>query len=150
MKEILIDSVEKLTKFDLQSFEVTEDIDIQIKLKLVDQKIEYPINIFHKKKDLKSNLNIKVVLYGNSELKMPIEMKVVEGATGTSTNLRAIVYILSDKSKAQITPGLLIHEKEINSAGHAVIIKNIKDKDTVYIQSRGIEKNVAKEIIVGL
>lgn len=150
MKEILIQTIEELKSYDFENFEVTEDIEINIRLKLIDEKVEYPIKIFHKRKNLTSNLNIKAALYGNSELKMPIEMKVEDGATGTSTNLKALIFLLSDKAKAQVTPGLLIHEKNIQSAGHGVIIKNIKDKDTVYIESRGIEKEVAKELIINL
>ncbi len=150
MREIRIKKLEDLKALDISSHEVVEDIDIEITLKLVNQNISFPINIFHSKPNLSSRIFIKIALYGNSKADIPVEILVNEGAKGTSTNFKALVYLMDEKAKANITPGLLIHEKDIASAGHGVVIKNIKEKDTFYLQSRGIEKELAKELIVGI
>ena len=119
-------------------------------MKLIDKKIIKPIQIIHSKPNLTSNINIKIALYGNSSIEMPVEIIVNKGATGTSTNFKATVFLMSEKAKANVTPGLFIHEKDILSAGHGVVIKNIKEKDTLYLQSRGIERGEAREMVVGL
>jgi len=150
MKTISIKTLEDLQKLDLNNFTVTEDIEIHISLKIIDKKVNYPIVIKHNQPDLVSNIKIKAALYGNSELIMPVEIIVNHGAKNTKTGFNAIVYILSSEARARITPGLFIHEKEILGAGHGLIIKNIKDRDTVYLESRGIQKSEAREMIVNL
>jgi Fe-S cluster assembly protein SufD len=150
MKTILINTIEELRKLDISDFNIAEDTSIDIKLKLVDELLEYPIKVIHSKPNLTSNIKVKIAIYGKGNLKMPVEIWVKEGAINTSTNFKALVYLLSNDARAEVTPGLFIHEKNIQSAGHGVIIKNIKDKDTFYLRSRGIEKEMAKELIVGM
>ena len=135
---------------DLSDFTVNEDIEFSIKLKLHDDNLNYPIKIIHSKPGLSSNINVKIALFGKSNLKMPVEIWVREGAKNTSTSFKATVYLMNEKAKAEVTPGLFIHEKDIQSAGHGVIIKNIKEKDTFYLQSRGLEQEIAKEMIIGI
>jgi Fe-S cluster assembly scaffold protein SufB len=149
MKHILITSVEDLNKFDLTKFEVTEDIFIEIKLRLTDQEIEYPINIVHNLPGKESKIQIKLALFGRSKVKMPAEILVEQRAVDTATSFKALVLLMSPKAQATITPGLLIHEKNILSASHGVVIKNIKDKDLVYLQARGMGKSIAREVLVG-
>jgi Fe-S cluster assembly scaffold protein SufB len=150
MKEYIIKSFDELSKLDFRNIIVDEEINIDIKLNIYSQNLNFPINIIHEKPDLESKINIKLALYGKSHINIPVEILVKNGAKGTSTNFKALVYIMDPQSKANITPGLLIHEKNINSAGHGVVIKNIKPKDTFYLESRGIEKEKAKELIVNL
>lgn len=150
MKAIEIKTIEELQSLDLSNFEVKDDIEINIRFKLLDQHINFPINILHKKPNLSSKINIKLALYGKSKVEIPVEILVAEGAKGTSTNFEALIYLMDKNAKANVTPSLLIHEKDIQSAGHGVVIKNIKDKDTFYIQSRGVEKINARELLVGI
>jgi Fe-S cluster assembly scaffold protein SufB len=150
MTHIEIKTLEDLKSLNLQSLTVIEDVSIDIKLRLENEDLEYPINIFHDTAGFTSKINIKLALFGKSKVKMPVEIHVKEGAKDTTTNFKALVYIMSGSAHANITPGLFIHEKDILGASHGVIIKNVKDRDLVYLQSRGIEKSEAKEIIVGL
>jgi Fe-S cluster assembly scaffold protein SufB len=55
---------------------------------------------------------------------------------------------MSPQARALVTPGLFIEEKNIQGAGHGVVIKNIKDKDLYYLQARGISKTEARELII--
>lgn len=149
MKSIIIKTIEELRNANLENFEIIEDITIDIQLKLIDQEIEYPIHIIHKVPEKHSELRIKMALYGRSKVKMPVEILVEKGAVDTATRFKALVLQMSPNAQANITPGLLIHEKNIQAASHGVVIKNIKDKDLEYLQARGIEKETAREIIVG-
>lgn len=150
MSKILIENLNDLEALDLSNFEVTDDIDIEIKFKVFDEKIVKPIKIIHSEPDLQSKIYIKLALYGKASVEIPVEIWVKEGAKNTSTNFKALIYLMTNSARANITPGLFIHEKEIASAGHGVVIKSIKDKDTFYLQSRGIPNQAAKELIVGI
>jgi Fe-S cluster assembly scaffold protein SufB len=149
VKQININTIEQLKSYDFNSFEVTEDTSVDIKLRLTDEELEYPINIKHLKPNLHSKLNIKLALFGKSKIKIPVQIYVEKGAINTSTGFKALVLQMSDKASANITPGLFIHEKDILSASHGVVIKNIKDKDLTYLQARGIQREMAKDLIVG-
>ena len=150
MNHIEVKTLDELKALNLENLTVIEDISIDIKLRLEDMELDYPINIYHNTPGLESKINIKLALFGKSKIKMPVEIHVKEGAKDTTTNFKALVYIMSGSAHATITPGLFIHEKDILGASHGVIIKNIKDRDLVYLQSRGMEKGEAKEMIVGL
>lgn len=145
-----INNVRDFEGLDLSNFEINKNIELVVRLKLDHEKIIKPIKITHIKKDLASKIDIKIALYGNSSLEMPVEIFVEKGATGTSTNFKANIFLMSDHAKAKVTPGLFIHEKEIQSAGHGVVIKNIKESDTRYLRTRGIEFDQAREMIVGI
>lgn len=149
MKVIEITKIEDLEQIDLSSVEVHEDIDISIRLRVEDREIEYPINIRHTHPGLHSKINVRLALFGRSKVKMPVEILVEKDAIDTSTAFKAHVLLMSPQAQATITPGLLIHEKNIQAASHGVIIKNIKDKDLVYLRARGISKSASKELIIG-
>lgn len=150
MRTIEIKTIKELYDLDLSLFQVNEDIDISIKLRVDNERINYPIKIIHSKPRLKSNIYIKLALFGSAHIHMPVEILVEKGAYDTSTNFKALVYILSEKAHAGIIPGLFIHEKNIQNAGHGVVIKNIKDKDLIYLRSRGIPVVEAKEKIIAI
>jgi len=150
MKEINITQIDELLNLDLSNYKVDEDVSIDIKLRLENQTIEFPITIIHNTPGKNSKVSIKLALYGQSKAIIPVEMHVRKGAINTSTDFKALVYIMSPTAHANVTPGLFIEEKDIQSASHGVVIKNIKDKDLVYLQARGIVKAHAKEMIVQL
>jgi Fe-S cluster assembly scaffold protein SufB len=108
------------------------------------------LKVFHTKPNLSSNIELKFVLYGKSKVELPVEITVNKGAINTSTNFHALVYLMDNEAKANITPSLFIHEKNIHKAGHGLVIKNIKPKDTIYFQSRGIDDDSAKKMLVDI
>ncbi len=148
MKVINITDIENL--YDLKDFEVNEDTTIDFVSRICDKSFEFPIKIIHRKPDLSSNITIRIALFGQSQVRIPVEIYVEKGAINTYTNFKATVFIMSKESKAHITPSLFIHEKSIRGAGHGLVIKNIKPKDTFYLQSRGIEFEKARDLIINL
>jgi Fe-S cluster assembly scaffold protein SufB len=148
MKIINITNIEN--PYDLKDFEVHEDTTINFISRIYDKSFELPIKIIHRKPDLSSNITIRIALFGQSQVRIPVEIYVVKGAVNTYTNFKASVFIMSNESKADITPSLFIHEKAIRGAGHSLVIKNIKQKDTLYLQSRGIKFEKARDLIMNL
>lgn len=144
-----INSVEQLLESKLDNFTVTEDIDVSLTLFLEDTELQYPIQVNQNVPRNSFNLKVKIVLFGTSKLEMPIDLHVNQGATETETQLNGVVYIMSQQSNAKVVPSLYIHEKNILGASHGMVIKNIKDKDLIYFNSRGIENTTAKELILG-
>ncbi len=150
MKRIEIRTLDQLHSIDLSNFEVIEDTEIDIQLRLIDTELQYPISITHEIPDLLSSIRIKIALFGKSKVTIPVQIRVKKGARGTSTGFKALVYQMSPHAHANITPGLFIEERNINAASHGVVIKNIKDKDLLYLRSRGIERERAREMIIDL
>lgn len=150
MKEITIKTGKELQSHDFSKIDIREDLDIKIKLKLINQKVQFPITIHHNIPGKTSSVMIKMALYGSASLIMPVQIYVHPGATDTSTNFSATIYLMSPQTTAQITPGLFIHEKNIQSAGHGVVIKHIKESDIHYLLSRGIEYSTAEDMVIGL
>lgn len=150
MKSIEIKNIEDLKRLDLSNFKVEEDVEFDIKLRLYNENFEYPIKLIHEKKGLSSKISIKLALFGKSFIKIPTEIHVKKNAIDTATGFKALVLLMSPQARATVTPGLFIEEKNILSASHGVVIKNIKDKDLVYLRARGIEKQSAREMIVGM
>ncbi len=148
MKIINITDIENL--YNLKNFEVSEDTAINFLSRIYDKSVEFPIKIVHRKPDLSSSIIIRIAMFGKSQIHIPVEIYVEKGAVNTYTNFKATVFIMSDESKAHITPSLFIHEKSIRGAGHSLVIKNIKSKDTLYLQSRGIKFEKARDMIISL
>jgi Fe-S cluster assembly scaffold protein SufB len=148
MNIIEVKTLEELRKLDLSNMEITSNTEVQISLRLTDEEIEFPINVFHRTPNVESNVTVKLALFGRSSVKMPVEIHIKKGARDCKTNFKALVLLMSPYAKANVTPGLFIEEKNIQGAGHGVVIKNIKEKDLYYIRARGINKQEAKELVI--
>lgn len=148
MNIIEVKNLEELHKLDLSQLIVIEDTEVEIRLRLTDETIEYPINIYHNTPSVESKVSVKIALYGSSSVKMPVEIHVNKGARDCKTDFKAIVYLMSPHAKANVTPGLFIEEKNIQGAGHGVVIKNIKERDLYYLRARGLNREEARNIII--
>ncbi len=148
MKIIEIKTLKDLQNLDLSNCIINEDISVEVKLRLTDVEFEYPIKVFHITPGFSSKVSIKLALFGKSIIKMPVEIHVKKGATDSSTDFKALVLLMSPNARATVTPGLFIEERNIQSASHGVVIKNIKDKDLAYLRARGIKKSEAKDMVI--
>lgn len=146
-KKVLIQKTKELPK--LKNFLVSEDVEISVYLKLKKKSIEIPISIVHTIPDKTSLIKIKVALYDEASIIMNANVTINKGAINSITDLNISVFLMKPSAKAQVTPALFIYEKNIISAGHSLIIKDITLQDTYYILSRGIPFEQAKELIIG-
>jgi Fe-S cluster assembly scaffold protein SufB len=146
--KINITTLEELKNLDLTHYQVEADTEIAIRLCLTDTDLEYPINVFHETPGFLSKVSIKIALFGKSNVKIPARIHVSKGARDSATDFKALVLLMSPHARATVTPGLFIEERNIQSASHGVVIKNIKDKDLHYLQARGIVKSEAREMLI--
>ncbi|MBI2597209.1 SufD family Fe-S cluster assembly protein [Candidatus Daviesbacteria bacterium] len=111
------------------------------------KRLNITINVVHKAPDTKSEIILKGVLKGNSEVNFKGLVKINKGAKGTETWQAVHLLILSDQAKGTAIPSLEILENDVK-AGHEITVGKISDMEMFYLQSRGLSKQQAKKLIV--
>lgn len=73
--------------------------------------------------------------------------KIVHGAHGTIAEQENRLLMLSDQASGDANPILLIDENDVE-AGHAASVGRLDKKQLYYLMSRGLSKEVAKQLVV--
>jgi len=89
----------------------------------------------------------RFVQFKDSKLDFTGLMRVENGAKGANADLHVETLLLSGDAFANLVPSLEIEENEV-AAGHGAVVKTIDADQLFYLQSRGIEKERSKELIV--
>ncbi len=145
-KEVLVKDVNQLSVY--RELYVSESTDYKFRIKLRKQKLKSTMKFVFTTPSVSSNIDIKIALY-QSECEMPVEVHIPSGVKGVSAELKIIVYVMDDKSRANVTPGMFIHDRDVQKAGHGLVIKNIKNKDLYYFYSRGIDRKQGEKLLIG-
>ncbi len=111
------------------------------------QSLTLKVYVSHLAPETKSNVVIKGALTDSAKVDIDGLVKITPGAKGTQAWLAAHLLLLSEKAKGRAIPSLEILENDIK-AGHATTVGRINDMEMFYLQSRGLEKSVAKKLIV--
>ncbi len=128
----------------------TIDIDSVINIKGVlksNDVIKNKIYIIHNKRDLKSRINIRVVVFDNALLDLEVVLKINKGAENCDTYLKIDCLDVGDKSKARVVPSLEILENEVRG-GHGATIGYLDDNQLNYLYSKGINKVKSEKLLV--
>ena len=72
---------------------------------------------------------------------------IISGATGADAQQSSKVLMLSDSARGDANPILLIDENDV-TAGHAASVGQIDAEDLFYLQSRGLEEEEAKKLVI--
>ncbi|MCX8035136.1 MAG: SufD family Fe-S cluster assembly protein [Candidatus Dojkabacteria bacterium] len=144
--EIIINDIQNIQNYS--ELKVTKSADYKFRLKLRNQKIQTKMKFIFSTPSVESNIDIKIALY-KSECEMPVEVHIPNGVKGVSAELNIVVYVMDEKSRANITPGMFIHDRDVQKAGHGLVIKNIKNKDLYYFYSRGIDRKLGEKLLIG-
>ncbi|MDR0199997.1 MAG: Fe-S cluster assembly protein SufD [Streptococcaceae bacterium] len=72
---------------------------------------------------------------------------IIKGAKGAGAQQKTKVLMLSDTARTDANPILLIDENDV-TAGHAASIGQIDPDDLYYLQSRGLDEEEAKHLVV--
>ena len=76
------------------------------------------------------------------------DVRIRPAATGTDTYELNRNLVLTDGARADSVPNLEIETGEIEGAGHASTTGRFDDEQLFYLQSRGIEEDEARRLVV--
>jgi Fe-S cluster assembly protein SufD len=113
------------------------------------QHFESRLYIDHAQPDCTSDVLYKNALLGESARTVWIgDVRIRPEATGTSTYEMNRNLLLSDGARADSVPNLEIETGEIVGAGHASATGRFDDLQIFYLQSRGIDPEQARRLVV--
>ncbi|CAM3062063.1 Fe-S cluster assembly protein SufD [Lactococcus hircilactis] len=72
---------------------------------------------------------------------------IIHGASGADAQQESRVLMLTDKGRGDANPILLIDENDV-TAGHAASVGQVDEEDLFYMQSRGIDEETAKKLVI--
>lgn len=103
-------------------------------------------NILDKPRSV-SNTYVKAAVLPGGELNLTGMIKVNRGAVGAQAFLKQNVLLLGENSRATAIPELEIETDEVK-ASHAATVGQLDGEQLYYLESRGIEENRAKKMLV--
>lgn len=72
---------------------------------------------------------------------------IINGASGADAQQSSRVLMLSDTARGDANPILLIDENDV-TAGHAASVGQLDPDDLYYLQSRGLDEDTAKRLVI--
>ncbi len=115
----------------------------------VGQHLESRLYVEHSAPDCQSDVLYKNALLGAGSRTVWIgDVRIRPGATGTRTFEMNRNLLLSDGTRADSVPNLEIETGEIAGAGHASATGRFDDLQLFYLQSRGIDAEQARRLVV--
>ena len=109
--------------------------------------LDIKLKVSHAGKDTQSEIVFKGVLEDESGVNFEGLVKINKNAKKTKAWLAVHLLLLSDKASGRAIPALEILENDIK-AGHATTVGKVNDLEMFYLQSRGLSKKLAKQLIV--
>lgn len=109
--------------------------------------ILHEIQIHHIGKNSQSETELKSVLDDQSRLNLTGQINVEKDCTGINSNLLHKTILLSKQAKVKTQPELRIKNNDVKCK-HGATIGSLDEQAIAYMQSRGLSKNTAKEILV--
>lgn len=143
MKKIILDLTEAK-----QVLEISEDTEIfGLFIGHGTEQIKGTLEIVHRKPDLKSLTLIKAVVYDQASFDLTGNLVIKKGAKLTDAYLRIDALMMSTESRARAVPSLEITENDVKG-GHGATVGQVDQEQLFYLQSRGLNRNEAEEVLV--
>lgn len=101
----------------------------------------------HHAKDTDGQISQRGVMTENTTSIFNAIGKIEHGATRSNAEQESRILMLSDRSRGDANPILLIDEDDV-TAGHAASVGRIDDMQLYYLQSRGISKEEAERLVI--
>ncbi len=112
-----------------------------------DQNYDFDVTNSYDAKNGQGKIFVKGIALGQSRLKMNGAIKITRKGGGTDTYLKQDSLLLSDQARVSATPGLNINTNDVK-ASHGASITNLSDELLFYLNSRGINKNEARKMMM--
>lgn len=105
------------------------------------------VTVVHAARHTRSNTLLRAVVDGQARAVVSGTIVVQKGAQHTNAFLTENVLLLSPTAQAQALPNLEIEANEVKCS-HAATVSRIPEEHVFYLQSRGIERAHAEQLIV--
>jgi Fe-S cluster assembly protein SufD len=113
------------------------------------QHIESQVFLFHEGVETRGDVLYKGALQGEGARSVWIgDVLIGQDATGTDSYEKNQNLVLTDGARADSIPNLEIKTGDIAGAGHASATGRFDDEQLFYLQSRGIEEEEARRLVV--
>lgn len=113
------------------------------------QHIESQVFMYHEGQDTRGDVLYKGALQGTGARSVWVgDVLIGENATGTDSYEKNQNLVLTDGARADSIPNLEIKTGDIAGAGHASATGRFDDEQLFYLESRGIEEEEARRLVV--
>jgi len=128
--------------------EIKEDTEItEVLIARNSDEIKSRIEFIHKRPNLKSRINIKVVVFDQARFDLEGILKIYKGAKGTDTYLKINCLIMGERAYARAIPSLEIQESDVK-AGHGATIGYLDAESMYYLKSKGLDRLTTEKLLV--
>lgn len=111
------------------------------------QNIDTGAKILHNAPNTKSTIESKSISQGEGRTNYRGLVRVPQGSEGSKVSVECDALMFSDEATSDTEPYIEIKEDDVEMA-HEATVGRIGDEEIHYLQSRGIEEEEAKEMIV--
>lgn len=138
-----VDKVKELDIIYLNGIDATINYDFKVISKNINK---YDIIIYHFNHHTNSNINNRGVTILNGNLRFNVTSIVYNKIKGCNLNQKNQIINMND-SACEINPNLLIEEEDV-TANHSAYIGKFKEEVIFYLESRGIKRNDAINLLI--
>lgn len=110
-------------------------------------KISHKIKVLHQEFNSKSKIDIRTVLDDQSQLEFNGQIQAQKDSTNTQASLLHKTILLSEKAKITTEPWLIIKHDNLKCS-HGATIGSLNQNELFYLQSRGLNKKQATDILI--
>ncbi|MEF8880402.1 MAG: Fe-S cluster assembly protein SufB, partial [Candidatus Nanohaloarchaea archaeon] len=111
------------------------------------QNIDTGAKVVHNAPNTKSTIESKSITQGDGRTNYRGLVRIPEGSNGSKTSIECDALMFSDEATSDTEPYIEVKEDDVEMA-HEATVGRIGDEEIHYMQSRGIDEEEAKEMIV--
>jgi len=111
------------------------------------QNIDTGAKVYHNAPDTKSTIESKSISKDGGRTNYRGLVHISDGAENSSTNVECDALMFDNDSTSDTMPYMEIQERQVDVA-HEATVGKIGDEDVFYLQSRGLDDDDAKQMIV--
>ena len=104
-------------------------------------------NVIHSAPKTRSIVNSRGVAWGSSAVELSGLAKIEKSAPGSFSRVECKALVLGEKAKARADPILEILNNDVDCS-HAASVREIEKEKVFYLQTRGLNEEEAKKMIV--
>ncbi len=112
-----------------------------------DETVKIVLEIVHNARHTRSNTLLRGVAHDRSRIELSGTIIVIKGAQDTNAFLTENILLLSQRASALAVPNLEIEANEVKCS-HAATVAPIPEEHLFYLQSRGLSRQKAQDLIV--